>query len=76
MSQRIRRFTARELEALLRRCGFELISQRGSHRKWRNAQTQTQAQVIVPAHQGRDLPTGTLRAILRESGIPESEWRS
>ncbi len=31
---RIRRMKADEVERLLRRYGFELISQKGSHRKW------------------------------------------
>ena len=73
MSQRIRRMTARQLESLLRQYGFELVSQRGSHRKWRNAQSR--AQVVVPEHKGHDIPIGTLRAILERSGIPEFEWR-
>ena len=32
MGERVRRMRAREAEALLRRYGFELISQKGSHR--------------------------------------------
>ena len=36
MGERIRRMTAREVESLLRRYRFELVSQKGSHRKWRN----------------------------------------
>lgn len=73
MSQRIRRFTARTLEALLRQHGFAFVSQRGSHRKLRHPQNKVQ--VVVPEHRGRDLPTGTLRTILTEANIPESEWR-
>jgi len=74
VSQRIRRMNARQLESLLRQYGFELISQKGSHRKWR--QPQLRIQVIVPEHKGRDIPLGTLHTILQESQIPESEWRS
>ena len=36
MGEKIRLFTARDLERLLARYGFVLISQKGSHRKWRN----------------------------------------
>jgi predicted RNA binding protein YcfA (HicA-like mRNA interferase family) len=64
---------ARQLESLLRQFGFEFISQKGSHRKWRHVQLRIQ--VIVPEHKGRDIPLGTLLAILQESQIPESEWR-
>jgi len=73
VGERIRRMTARELERLLKDYGFELVSQKGSHRKWRNAGTGLQ--VIVPGHRGRTLPLGTLRSILKGAEIPESEWK-
>lgn len=62
MDGRARRMTAREVEALLQRHGFVLISQKGSHRKGRRSEMRTQ--VIVPMHQGRTLPLGTLHSIL------------
>jgi predicted RNA binding protein YcfA (HicA-like mRNA interferase family) len=37
---------ADEVEKILQSYGFELISQKGSHRKWRN--DDRQLQVIVP----------------------------
>jgi predicted RNA binding protein YcfA (HicA-like mRNA interferase family) len=74
MGERIRRMTARELEVILRRHGFQLISQKGSHRKWRNESLALQ--VIVPDHRGRQLPLGTLRSILNTAEIPENEWRA
>jgi len=66
--------TARELESLLRQHGFEMVSQKGSHRKWRHPQSGLQ--VIVPEHRGRPLPIGTLHNILANADIPEEEWRS
>jgi len=71
---RDRRLNASEVEAILRRYGFSLISQKGSHRKWRNAEQKLQ--VIVPYHKGRDLPMGTLRNIMTTANIPESEWKT
>ena len=59
MSSRIRRMTAREVESILSQYGFQLISQKGSHRKWRNELLGLQ--VIVPEHRGKTLPIGTLR---------------
>jgi predicted RNA binding protein YcfA (HicA-like mRNA interferase family) len=70
---RIKRLTSKELEAMLARHGFDNVSQRGSHRKWWNRTTNIQ--VIVPVHGSRPLPTGTLRQILPQAEIPESEWR-
>lgn len=74
MGEKIRLFTARELERLLGRYGFVFISQKGSHRKWRNLATGRQ--VIVSFHAGRNLPLGTLRNILTNSEIPEHEWKA
>lgn len=72
MAARLSRMTAREVEALLRRYGFQLVSQKGSHRKWRNARSGRQ--VIVPEHRGRQLPLGTMREILINAEIPDVEW--
>jgi predicted RNA binding protein YcfA (HicA-like mRNA interferase family) len=69
---RMRRFTAKQVEKLLLRYGFELISQKGSHRKWRNSQLGLQ--VIVPEHRGKTLPIGTLKTILTGADIPKLEW--
>ena len=59
MSPRARRMTAREVEDLLRRHGFQPVSQKDGHRKWR--QGRSGLQVVVPQHRGRQLPIGTLR---------------
>jgi predicted RNA binding protein YcfA (HicA-like mRNA interferase family) len=69
---RMRRLSAKQVENILLRYGFELISQKGSHRKWRNSQLRLQ--VIVPEHRGKTLPIGTLKTILTGADIPKSEW--
>ena len=74
MGGRIRPMGSHEAESILRRHGFHLVSQHGSHRKWRHPDRRLQ--VIVPAHAGRNLPTGTLRTILSTAEIPESEWQT
>lgn len=71
---RLRRLSAEQAEKILKRYGFELVSQKGSHRKWRNSERKLQ--VIVPFHKGKDLPTGTLRNIMTSANIPEQEWKS
>lgn len=73
MAGKVRRMTADEVERLLRAQGFVMVSQKGSHRKWRHPSRR--AQVIVPRHQGRILPLGTLRSILTAAEIPERLWR-
>lgn len=71
---RSRRMNADEVERILERYGFELVSQKGSHRKWRNLDLQIQT--IVPYHKGRDLPMGTLGNIMISADIPETEWKT
>lgn len=73
MGERVRRLTAREVEGLLAKHGFTLISQKGSHRKWRHAMRALQ--VVVPVHAGRPLPIGTLMSILKGAEIPPAEYR-
>jgi predicted RNA binding protein YcfA (HicA-like mRNA interferase family) len=71
---RVRRLTAAEAETILKRYGFELVSQKGSHRKWRHPETVLT--VVVPMHKGKMLPVGTLRAIMRGAEIPDDEWQT
>ncbi len=55
--------------------GFVLIAQRGSHQKWRlDDELGGGGVVIVPYHQGRDLPTGTMKSIIDGSGLPFEDF--
>ena len=74
MGEKILRLTAKEVEKLLSKYGFVLVSQKGSHRKWRSQVSGRQ--VIVPLHGNQPLPLGTLRNILTNAEIPQSEWKS
>lgn len=73
MAQKLPRLKADEIIRILERHGFVLISQRGSHQKWRNQDTGKQ--VIVPYHKGKQLPLGTVRSIIEGSGISEEAFR-
>lgn len=42
---RLRRMNADEVERILKKYEFELISQKGSHRKWRNSDQEIQGDV-------------------------------
>ena len=67
------RLKAQEITRILQRHGFVLVSQRGSHQKWR--QPDTGKQVIVPYHKGKELPLGTLMSIIEGSGVPKEHFR-
>ncbi|MCB8917781.1 MAG: type II toxin-antitoxin system HicA family toxin [Ardenticatenaceae bacterium] len=72
MSPRLQRVKPRALVRALEKAGFVQQAQRGSHlRLWREAD---HCLVIVPLHQGRDIPTGTLRSILRDAHISPDEF--
>jgi predicted RNA binding protein YcfA (HicA-like mRNA interferase family) len=49
--------------------GFLLISQRGSHQKYRKEKRT----VIVPAPR-KEIPIGTFRSIIRQSGLDPKEF--
>jgi predicted RNA binding protein YcfA (HicA-like mRNA interferase family) len=73
MGAKLARLTAAEVERVLAKHGFELVAQKGSHRKWRNGDSR--AVVTVPEHSGRILPIGTLLQIMRASGIARKAWK-
>ena len=56
----------------LRRAGFEGPFGGGKHMIMRHPQTGKK--ISVPVHGARDIPTGTLRAILRRAAISPQEW--
>jgi predicted RNA binding protein YcfA (HicA-like mRNA interferase family) len=62
--------SAQEAVAALERSGFTFVSQRGSHRKYRNPQSGRRC--VVPMH--RTLATGTLASILRQAGLSVEDF--
>lgn len=52
--------------AALERHGFKLARVKGSHHIMRHPDGRGAA---VPVHRGRDVPKGTLRSILRDTGL-------
>ncbi len=57
----------------LLRNGFFFVSQNGSHTKYRSAGIPVRT-VIVSIH-GNEIPHGTFRSILRQSGLQEEDFR-
>jgi len=64
-------FTPKELARILEKNGFVLKRVKGSHHYFVNIQTKKIA--VVPMHQ-KDLPKGTLLAILKQAGIDKNEF--
>ena len=65
--------TAKEVIAALERGGWVQTRQSGSHIRMRN-QARPANSVTVSAYQGKELPAGTLRAIVRAAGLSPAEF--
>ena len=65
----MRPYSGREVVSSLAKAGFDQVAQRGSHVKLRSADGRT---VIVPDH--REIARGTMRSILRQSGLTVEEF--
>jgi len=75
MSDKLPALTSTELIRKLRRAGFEFDRQaKGSHEIWLHPQTRRR--VVVPNHPGATIPKGTLRAIIRQSGLTVEEFNN
>jgi len=63
---------AREVMRVLRKHGFVVVSQKGSHQKWRHADGR---QTIVADHGNKPIPIGTLKSIMEATKIPAEDFR-
>ena len=61
----------REVVKLLKRCGFEEVRQRGSHKQFRHADGRV---TTVPFHQGRDISPILLRKIASDIGLTVEDF--
>ena len=64
--------SANDVTRVLRRNAFQFLVQRGSHQEWRHPDGR---QVIVPMHGSKPIPIGTLKNIVRGSGLGEEEFQ-
>lgn len=65
--------TSREVERALRKKGFRLERQKGSHKQFVGFIKDRKRKVTVIANKKRFAPE-TLKSIIRQSGISEEEW--
>ena len=72
MSRRLPALTAREVVQALQRGGFYVHHVKGGHYSLRHPD-RPHLRVVVPFHR-RDLPVGTMRAIIRQAGLTIDEF--
>lgn len=63
-------FSSKEISYVLSKLGFNYVSQRGSHGKFKNSEGRV---VILPMPK-KEIPEGTLRSILRQAEISKEEF--
>ncbi len=73
MNTRLPVTTGRKVMRALERAGFILHHATGSHHIYRHA-IELELRVTVPLHNG-DLKPGTLRQIVKQSGLSPEEFR-
>ena len=62
--------TGYELISALKKAGFEIVRQRGSHIRMRHTDGRV---VTIPVHTGKSVGRGLLRKILRDSDLTADE---
>ena len=75
---KLRRCSGTEVIAILESFGFIVTRVKGSHHRLKLVRDNQTCYTTVPVHGNRPLPTGTLRAILRQVArcISENDLRS
>ena len=63
--------TSREVIGALKRAGFEIVRQRGSHARLEHPDGRV---TTVPVHAGADIGRGLLRKILRDVELAPDEF--
>jgi predicted RNA binding protein YcfA (HicA-like mRNA interferase family) len=61
-----KRISSEQFLKIIKAHDFNFISKSGSHAKYRN----TQGKTVIVQHPRKDIPIGTLRSMIRQSGLP------
>jgi len=67
-------YSAREVIKTLRKAGFEVVSQKGSHIKLRGIIDGKLQTVIIPNH--KEIASGTFKSILSQANLTKTEFES
>ena len=71
---KLRVLSGKEVCAILKESGFEEVRRRGSHIVMQKKLSHGTITVPVPDHD--EIRIGTLQSIIRQSGLPRSEFES
>jgi predicted RNA binding protein YcfA (HicA-like mRNA interferase family) len=65
-----RRLSSGDVIRVLQQHGFDFVTQRGSHAKYKNAA----GRIAIVPHPKKVLPIGTTRSIIRQSGLTPQDF--
>jgi len=71
---KLRILSGKDVCSILAQHGFQEVRRRGSHVVMQKKLPQTTVTVPVPDH--KEIHIGTLQSIIRQSGIPKTEFES
>jgi predicted RNA binding protein YcfA (HicA-like mRNA interferase family) len=71
---KVRILSGKDVCSILAQHGFQEVRRRGSHVVMQKKLPQTTITVPVPDH--KEIRIGTLQSIIRQSGIPKTEFES
>ena len=71
---KLRILSGKDVCSILTQHGFQEVRRRGSHIVMQKKLPQTTVTVPVPDH--KEIRIGTLQSIIRQSGIPKTEFES
>ncbi|MEO5959549.1 MAG: type II toxin-antitoxin system HicA family toxin [Opitutaceae bacterium] len=72
MGERFPVCTASDVVRVIRKRGFVLTGQKGSHQKWRHPDGR---RVIVAMHGSKSIPIGTLKSIIEGAKLTPDDFR-
>ena len=65
------RLTFRQIAKVVNRNEFDVVRVQGSHHRFVHPDGRW---TVVANHGSRVIPLGTMRAIMRQSGLPDTTW--
>ncbi len=64
-------FSSKEIEKVLTTLGFQIISQKGSHGKFKNSK----GNVVILVMNKKEIPIGTFKSILKQAEINQKQFK-
>ena len=72
MASKIPSVSAKDIIKVLKKCGFRLVRQKGSHQIWKHSDGRW---TTLPVHPGEDIGRGLFTKILKDVGVSPEEFQ-